>query len=910
MALGVAPKLKGDALRAVLHRGSPLQIIACAGSGKTEVVSQRVADLIAGGAQPRSIVAFTFTERAADALKQRVQQRVEARLGKEALDRLGGCFIGTIHSYCFQLLREHLAKYESYDILDDNRLAAFLSREAGRIQLKSLNPRLFAAIKDFVRNLDVVDNELIVRSRLSGPFRDVIERFDQRLEAYRFLTYGRLIALAVEALKRPGVCAAVRGKLRHLIVDEYQDVNRAQEALISRLAGPPVELCVVGDDDQSIYQWRGSNVENIVSFARRYQGVSGFELFMNRRSRPAIIAAANDFAATIQGRLPKEMLPHRPGSESELVTWRAATEADEARIIAKTISRLVKAGFRYKDVAVLVRSASSYQRLLNAFTEERLPVQPGGRTGLFREPEAQAFGRCFAYLAGLGWRPEEHGSGAPVELGGLVSEFAVGFALDRRRRARVRDRLAGWKAEVDHPTRPANLIEAFYDLLGECGVADWDFSDPMSVARLGTLARCSAILADYESVRRRSRPDETTPGEIVGGTDRGRHYYFGLALHIQNWALAAFEGFEGEESFTMDAVDLTTIHKAKGLEWPIVFVPCCSAKRFPSSKTGQSQSWHVPDERFDRCRYEGTHNDERRLFYVAITRARDWLSVSTHDTPNKQRVAPSPFITRLAGGKLGSRRLLPLPPRSDSRRDAEDLLSVTVSELASFGGCGLAYRLRSLIGFQPSLSPELGYGRAVHHVLRHVAEYTRRHRRPPSAAQLNRIFDRDFYLPAATKPGHRQMKAAARRLVDRYVRDYGEDLARVWAIERPFELHLPNAIVTGRADVILDEADGHVSSLAIVDYKTANDENRAYERQLQIYADAGRREGMNVRAAYIHDLEVGNRVTVDVSAAATDEAEADAVSLVSRLRAREFSPNPGPACGACDVRKLCKHAVA
>lgn len=136
---GSAPQLSGQALAAVRHRGSHLQIVAAAGSGKTEVVSQRVVDLLADGASAEAIVAFTFTERAAEELKSRIAHRVEDRLGRSALDRLTSLFVGTIHAYCFRLLQQHVPRYETYDVLDDNQLTAFLSREATRLELKQLD---------------------------------------------------------------------------------------------------------------------------------------------------------------------------------------------------------------------------------------------------------------------------------------------------------------------------------------------------------------------------------------------------------------------------------------------------------------------------------------------------------------------------------------------------------------------------------------------------------------------------------------------------------------------------------------------------------------------------------------------------------------------------------------------------
>ena len=155
---------------------------------------------------------------------------------------------------------------------------------------------------------------------------------------------------------------------------------------------------------------------------------------------------------------------------------------------------------------------------------------------------------------------------------------------------------------------------SFYELLTVLDVRDWDLSDQLQVNRLGTLARFSALLADYESVRRRARPDAVAEGEQVGGESRGTWYYRNLALHIINYAQGAYEGFDGEDDFALNAIDLTTVHRAKGLEWPAVFVPAVTAKRFPSSRSGQIQDWLVPRWMFDATRYEGGDADERRLF--------------------------------------------------------------------------------------------------------------------------------------------------------------------------------------------------------------------------------------------------------------------------------------------------------
>ncbi len=193
------------------------------------------------------------------------------------------------------------------------------------------------------------------------------------------------------------------------------------------------------------------------------------------------------------------MRPYRDAVGNEVVCWREPTETDEAERIATTIERLIAKGFQYRDIAVLVRSSTSYARLLESFEAQDIPVQPAGRTGLFRESEAQLFGRTFAYLAGHDWRPETYGPGEAVTLTGLVKDYERLFGLSRTTKHRVRDRLRNWQEEVVAATTPVDLVGDYYDLLSECGVANWDLQDLTSIARLGTLARCSAILADYES---------------------------------------------------------------------------------------------------------------------------------------------------------------------------------------------------------------------------------------------------------------------------------------------------------------------------------------------------------------------------------------------------------------------------
>lgn len=903
------PRLTGDALGAVKHRGTHLQIIASAGSGKTEVVSQRVADLLADGVRPDGIVAFTFTERAAGELKERIEQRVVDRMGPAAIDRLSGLFVGTIHSYCFRLLQTHVPEYENFDVLDENQLTAFACREAYRLGIRQFDDdnRLFRSVARFLESVDVVENELLDVDSLPAEFGSVLTDYYAALDRYRLLTYGQQIRAAVEALGRDEVAERVRGQLRHLIVDEYQDINPAQEELIRLLAGPSTELCVVGDDDQAIYQWRGSDVENIVTFADRYAPVTSYTIATNRRSRPEIVRTANQFAKSIPDRLAKVMRSYRPsaGSAPRVVVWDAEDEQSEAEWIAEMVCALRDGGVPYKDIGVLVRSRAAYPRLLGEFNASDVPVQPGGRTGLFDQPEAVVLGKTYCWLADIDWR-EQYRPGGTVELGSLLAEYESVFDLrDRAHTKRLNRHLTQWQENSGDESRTVDLVSDFYDLLDLLGVRDWDLDDPIRLNSLGTLARFTSLLADYESVRRRSRQDADNYGEQVGGEWAGEWYHRNLAIHIVNYAQGSYEGFDGEPEVTVDAVDITTIHKAKGLEWPAVFVPSMTKNRFPSSRTGRQRDWIVPRDLFDAERYEGSDADERRLFYVAISRAREWLSVSRHDRVTKQSAQPSPYWTELDSHHIdpGDVDLPEFEPRTTTDGDP---LAITFSDLASFLECGMAYRLRTLVGFQPRLAPELGYGRAVHHLLRRVAEQTQASGVVPTANGVEQMLDNHFFLPAANKAAHRMMKDAAKRLIQGYIENHEDDLHRVWQTERPFELHLDAVTVSGRADVILDRENGIPSALAIVDYKTSiDDSTEPYKLQLQVYADAGRREGLDVRGAYVHDLQ-GERKGIEIDDVTIQSAERRVETAALKIRHREFEPSPGPRCRTCEVRTICR----
>ena len=907
------PVLEGEAASAVAHRGGHIQIIASAGSGKTETVSQRIASLISEGVSPSEIVAFTFTEKAAEELKSRIRDRVEAFAGKAASDKLGNMYVGTIHGFCFQFLTKYVGKYESYDVMDENQLTAFIQKQSHFLKVKELDPngRQFKGISRFRENLDVVENEMLPTDVLPDNLRFSIEKFYEMTDEYRLLTFGQQIARAVEALRDPAIHAKVARDIRHLIVDEYQDVNPAQENLIQLLAKPngSADLVVVGDDDQAIYQWRGSNIENITTFKKRYKKVTQFKLLANRRSRPPIVAIADSFAKTIPGRLPKEMSAARKHNGPALGIFSDyITEELEAHDLAESINKLVERGFDYNRIAVLVRGRTSYPAILKAFEKHAIPVQPGGRMGLFDQPDADFLGRVFAWIADFEWRKRYEFTRQAVTLVDLEFIAKDIYKLDARSWKKVEKFLNELKNSVGTDSRKISLIENVYLLTSLLGLADWDVKNPILASRLGTIARFQGFIADYEAVQKRSRQN---PGEVeqqIGASDQGKHYFRNLASLMVNIAVDDYLDFEGEDDVKTNSVELMTVHASKGLEWDAVFLPSLTKKRFPSSRSGQSKDWLVPTHLFDRHRYEGSDADERRLFYVAMTRAREWLSLSAHLKVKTGAAKPSPYIEFVEEEykeKLGLPKEWSKPKKDGERED----LQISYSEISAYLECGHSYWLRNLIGFPPAIIEEIGYGKAIHHLMRAIAEQTKAKGKPLKAIDIDRIIATDFFLPYANSLIATRFRESARKLVGNYMQDHADDMNRVWEVERPFELALPGVVVFGRADVILDKHEGKPDSLAIVDYKTST-EGRELDLQLQIYTVAGQREGLDVQGAFIHDLGSADRAAVDTSKKALDAAVKTVVAAAEGIKKREFEAKPSvPRCGRCDVRPICKAAA-
>ena|SRR3989442_571260 len=346
--------------KAIEHAGRNPQLIACAGSGKTEVVARRVVHLLTPGREgtlaPRNIVAFTFTDKAAAELKERIITRARQALGD--VTGLAEMFVGTIHAFCLELLKSEAPKYLKYEVLNEVQQGLFVDRHSKQSGLTASTDltgtplKRYRDTKNYIGALTILREAEREDTNLNGcSVLDGLEAYQNLLKEHSYLDYSSILESAVEVLTNDNnLRDRLAERVKYVIVDEYQDVNPVQEAIVWSLHEFGARICVVGDDDQTIYQWRGSDVENILTFDSRYPDVDQIPLEENFRSSDGIVETARPFIEQNAARLVKGMKPtgaqaHEPG---DIVALSFATPGEEAQHIAATAQAL-------RGVAFIVR---------------------------------------------------------------------------------------------------------------------------------------------------------------------------------------------------------------------------------------------------------------------------------------------------------------------------------------------------------------------------------------------------------------------------------------------------------------------------------------------------------------------------------------------------------------------------
>jgi DNA helicase-2/ATP-dependent DNA helicase PcrA len=904
---------------AVDHSGGHLQIIACAGSGKTEVVARRVARLLEregpAGLRPAHIVAFTFTEKAAAELKDRIALRVREAVGE--LPGLAELYVGTIHAYCLELLKQHVPKYLKFSVLSEVQRALLVdrnSKQSGLTESRALSDVPLQRYKDtsvYCRAVDVLREDACDVEKLSGcSVARNAASYRELLNSKAVLDYSEILHVAVRLLESdPEFRESMRGAIRHLIVDEYQDVNPIQERLVRALVGLGSTLCVVGDDDQTIYQWRGSDVFQIVSFDKRYAGSTRISLEENFRSSEGIVATARDFIAANAVRLQKAMIPtgaqtYEPG---DICARSFDDPGEEAQFVADTIRQLRGMAFRdgdtnrglsWSDCAILLRSVKgSAAPILDALRRSGIPFVVVGMSDLFATAEVQAARASFYYLASTNGVSSAMVRQAWLDAGLGLSpgtvEDAICF-LDETRDSLNEGHEGRWGLY--------SIQRTFLTLLERLGLREESVIAGRGEIVFYNLGKFSQAISDFEQIHFHSAPP-------------AKYETFSNFLQYQAESYYA-EGWQDNQYASPDAVRVMTVHQSKGLQWPVVFLPALARNRFPAAKVGGRNVWHlIPQDAVpNAARYAGGIEDERRLFYVAMTRSQKFLFASWAPVPGNRRyqvasefynsILASRWVKRSPSDLSGRLRAEPRPRNSVSN------VVLTFSDLKYFFECPYQFKLRVLYGFNAPLHEALGYGKSLHDCL---AEIHARALRGdvPSVGEAETLVATHLHVPFAYPALRRTLEAAAQRVTREYLLTRKEDLTRLEYAEKQVELDLGEGVtVVGRIDLVRRLDTGEVS---IVDMKASDmaQPERTTEQQLHIYA-VGYEQLTGKRAEYveIYELDTQTRKARTVDDGFVDEVKSQIKAAAVALKLNQLPARPAVArCKSCDVCQICQSAA-
>jgi len=599
---------------AVLHGSGPLLVLAGAGSGKTRVLTHRVAHLVATGqAKPSEILAITFTNKAAKEMRDRVEQLV-GRMVRVM-------WVMTFHSACARILRAeaeslgYTPRFSIYDEADSVRLVRRCLDEL------SIDPKRFAprAIKSQIsRAKNQLKDASEYREQVSSFFEqtaaDVYELYEKRIHEMNAVDFDDLLFRTVNVLELfPEIAERYRRTFRWLLVDEYQDTNHAQYRLLQLLAGEDRNVCVVGDDDQSIYSFRGADINNILDFERDFPGATVIKLEQNYRSTQTILSAANAVVAHNDGRKPKELWTETGAGELVHVA-ELEDEHAEGRFVTAEIERLGdEEGIPASDIAVFYRTNAQSRVLEDTLVRFGVSYQVIGGTKFYERAEIKD---ALAYLTLL-VNPSD-----TVSFGRVVNSPKRGIGQTTQGRVIAHANTMG---------DPVMEIVAVPDLVPGLGAAAVKALDRFGsvMERLRELSEHTSVGELLESTLREAGYFEALEAERTieaQGRLENLHELIGVAQEFDaNWegeqGVAALAEFLQQLSLyseqdglreTEELVTLMTLHNAKGLEYPVVFMIGCEEGVFPHSRSID----------------EGNLEEERRLCYVGITRARQKLYVT------------------------------------------------------------------------------------------------------------------------------------------------------------------------------------------------------------------------------------------------------------------------------------------
>lgn len=822
-------------------------------------------------------------------------------------------YVGTIHGWCLELLKDEVPRFLKFEVLNDVQQTLFMDRNSRKAGLTTSTDLSGKALKRFTDTslysgaLAVLREAALDPKALSGcSVMKGMTDYRTLLDERSYFDYSAILDEAVEVLLNDvPLRERLAERVKHVIVDEYQDVNPIQEALIEALHSLGAHVCVVGDDDQVLYQWRGSDVSNILEFAKRYEPVQQHFLQENFRSSEGIVLTAQAFIEQNTERLPKAMTPTNAQTfdSGDIVALTFADPNAEACYIAETCHALRgvavregegERGISWSDIAVLLRSViHNGDPIIRALQSANIPFIVVGMNNLFGTAEAEAARQFFYYMDGRIDDAQLLDAWERANTGATKVELKKAIAAGKQALA---DMAAGTERFSFY-----SIQRQFLEFLENAGIREEKVPGGRGEILLYNLGKFSQLISDFETIHYHSQPTEK---------------YSTFANFLQYRAEGAYpEGWQDNHYANPDAVRIMTIHQAKGMQWPAVFVPALIKNRFPSKKHSGRSVWHlIPRAGVKgQQRYEGTIEDERRLFYVAMTRAQKFLHLTYAPVPGNQLyqreseflgdVRASKFVKRRAQDYAGRMRLAPTAKAGIAN------VVLTFSDMKYFFECPYQFKLRILYGFNVPIHEALGYGKSLHDALAEV--HSRAARGDiANASEVPKLIETHLHTPYAYPKLREQLEAAAAKVLKNYLAANKEEFKNIEFSEKKVEVSLGDGVsVVGRIDLVRRK---DTNETTIVDLKSTHraQPEDVTETQLHIYA-LGYQEltGRNADFVEIYNLDEGKRKPRSVDDEFIGEVKKQVRGAAQALRDGKLSPAPAPKkCGTCDYKRMCSAA--
>jgi len=916
---------------AVDHSNGPLLIVAGAGTGKTRVLVERYRRLRQEGVAAERILLLTFTEKAAREVLDRVEQEDYLPAGER--------FILTYHAFAQRFLQEDgwlcgiprafriVSEVRKWELMRDVLLAqrpphlfhaqrpferiGELLKLVERAKQELISPAEFRAWSEANAGID----DPIIGAQREAAL--VYSEYQQRMLAEERLDFDDTIYFSVQLLTaEPSVATRQSQRFAHVMVDEFQDTNFAQSRLLELLAGRDRNLCVVGDDDQSIYKFRGASVANLARFRAVYPDATVVRLEENYRSRGPILRGAARLIAEDPDRLEKRLSATR-GEGPPISVLTATSVTDEADAVAAFVKRAIDEGrHRPNAIAVLLRANAHLHNFARALQRSGVAYQVSGGRGFYQQPEIKD---CLAYLRAVD-SPDD-----TVCLMRLLSlpRYAVDAVLAGRWARRARDDGRRFfdilqEAEDDGARRLCADLRHFAEQALRLGVDDL-FYEVMEHTRYLDLERFRGPIERLQVSANVQKLAEL----IAAYCDEHADHH--LAAYLKH--LDATEAAQADEEIapldeTVNAVHLMTVHQAKGLEFGLVIVPHLVEGRFPASR--RSEGLTLPDEllKEELPAAELHLAEERRLAYVAITRAReelictlagryegvkDWRP-SRFLTPIRGRdareLAAMSLLVPPAGGIVEVARQVELP-----LNDAPPIAALSYTQVDTYLRCPQMYQYRFVFRLPTRPKPQMQFGRILHEALKDALGSIEREK-PLTWAMVDSAYVAAWARERFCAPEQAPSLQDLGRTYLRRAFDAG-DLSKPLLLEQPFSLRVDGLRLTGRMDRVDRHPDG---SYEVIDYKTGSAKRAAdlqRDLQLGVYALAAREvfrfDPLSLSYYY---LETSERVTVDKPEERLEDDRQTIVKVAEGIRAELFPARPDRMkCSGCDFRLLCPSAA-